>query len=290
MKQYLGTISLFLFLFLFVLVPASFAYAEEKYQNDSFGYFMEIPEEYTVSQSLENVIIITPEKKNNFNGIDSISVLVTVNDGKPFLEMIQLVKNDIQNFGHTVTDEIQIDLGNNDDNNNSIDEIQNKATLIKSYTAEIGFPVFSEIVVAYHENLAYFITLTYTEESTHDDFHNMLESFEFETDDFIPNWVRIVSERWADEDDDDETVSDEDFAYAIKFMLTMSSLEDLKNLEEDIHNHTPTSLNNDEDKTVIIVVPQWLKSPTSSWVSGEIDNATWKNMLQYLYEKEIIVL
>ena len=278
MKQH---IAIFSFVVLF-LIPFSFAYAEEKYQNDSFGYSINVPEEYTVSQSFHNVVILTTEEKNNSNGIDSISVLVTINDGKSFSEMIQLVKNDIENFGNIITDETQIDLGN--DNIDEIGNNQNKVTLIKSYT-DIGTTIFFENVVAYHNNLAYFITLTYTDKSIQDDFHNILESFEFAQEDFIPKWIKTISERWAN--GDKETVSDKDFAYAIKFMLTMSSLQDLKNLEDDVHNHAiPT--NNDEGKTVLL--PSWLKHPTTSWVNGEIDNTTWKNLIVYLYENEIILI
>ena len=294
MKQHVAILSL---LILF-LSSSFFAYAQEEFQNQSFGYSINIPKEYAVSQSLNNVITITSEKKNDSNGIDSISVLVTAHDDKPFSEMVQLVKNDIENFGNKITDEVQFDLGAD---NNVVDDIgnnQKNTVMIRSYVTDIGVPVFFENIVAYHDNLAYFITITYTDESTHNDFHTMLYTFEFAQDDFIPEWIRTVSERWSDDDSNNEkqngTVSDEDFAFALGYVLSDDLIQDIIALEENVHNNTiPQNNNNDDDddksKTVVIL-PSWLKHPTSSWVNGDIDNATWKNLIEYLYEKEIIVL
>ena len=269
-----------------LFIPFSFfAYAdEEKYQNNSFGYSVNIPENYSITSPFNDIIILTAEKKNDANGIDNISILVTKNNDKQFSEMTQLVKNDIKNFGNEITDEIQIQLGN-DDNIDELGNNHNKSILIKSHTAAINFPIFFENVVAYDENHAYFITLTYTDKSTQDDFHKMLESFEFAKDDFIPKWIKAISNGWAN---NDGVVSDEDYSNAIRYVIS-TSFSDKTTLEENNLNDNPSLLlDNNENKTIIL--PSWLKYPTSSWVNGEIDNESWKNLIGYLYENEIILI
>ena len=266
-------------LFLISLVPVfSFANAE-KYQDDSFGYSMNVPDEYLVSKSFNGVVIITySEKKNQANGIDNISILVTKNDGKPFSETIQLVKNDIENFGNTITDEMEIELGGNntnDDDDGGGGGAKKEAILIKSYI-DIGVPVFFENVVAYHGNHAYFLTVTYTDNKTQKAFHEMLESFDFADDDddyyFIPQWIKDVSERWTE-----EKASDEEFANAMRHMLSIVS-------------SAYESITEEEDNDRAIFFPPWIKEVAASWSQGEIDNQTWKNMILYLYEKGLITI
>ena len=287
MKQQYLLPSLFFFL---LLVPsASFVYAdEEKYQDESFGYSMNVPEGYLIATPFNDVTIISSEKTNQANGVDSINVLVTRHDGKPLPEMMELVRNDLENFGNEITDETQIKIGSDsgDDSDND-----NTAVLIKSY-GDNGFPVFYESVIVYHKNLAYFLTVTYTDSDTQETFEEMLESFEFaEDDEFIPQWIKHVSAKWSE-----GIASDEDFANAMRYMLIMFPVSETTTtttttndyVDNDDSNNVADSVNDDVDR--ITAFPYWIKGIASSWSQGDIDNKTWKNMLQYLHEKEILIL
>ena len=267
MKQYLIP------LLLLFLIPFSFAYAE-KYYDESFGYSVYVPDKYSIATPFNDVVIFSSEKPNRANGADSINILVTRHDGKPLSEMMELVRNDLVKFGNTITDETEIKFGSDDDGK--------KGVLIKSHK-DIGTPVFYENSIAYHENLAYFLTVTYTDSETQKTFHDMLESLEFAEEHYIPQWIMHVSAEWSEEGGG---VGDDDLANAMRYMLIMFPVSEATT---DYVDNDPNRADDDYDDRTILF-PEWVRGIASSWTNGEIDNDTWKNLIAYLYENEIILL
>ena len=85
---------------------------------------------------------------------------------------------------------------------------------------------------------------------------------------FIPDWIRINAQRWAE-----NQIGDDDFAIGIEFMITEKIIP------------IPNLINSDAPGAE---VPGWFKNTARWWANGEISNQDFANCIESLLISRII--